>query len=43
MGESTQHLHLITKTLSPIQYRLNGNDYVENVALWISENRIVGI
>jgi hypothetical protein len=43
MGESTQHLHLTTKVISPIQYRLGGNDYLENVVLWISENKIAGI
>jgi hypothetical protein len=43
MGESTQHLHMTSKVISPIQYRLNGNDYLENVVLWISENKIVGI
>ena len=43
MGESSQHLHLINKNISPVQYRLNGNDYVVNIILWISENKIGGI
>lgn len=43
MGESTQHLHITSKVVAPIQYRLNGNDYLENIVLWISENKIAGI
>lgn len=43
LGESSQHLHLTSKVISPIQYRLNGNDYLEGVALWISDNKIAGI
>ena len=26
-----------------MQYRLNRNDYVINIVLWISDNKIVGI
>ena len=43
MGESSQHLHLVTKSISPVQYRLNTNDYVTGVILWISDNRIGGV
>jgi hypothetical protein len=43
LGESVQHLHLTSKMVSPVQYRLNGSDYLENVVLWISDNRITGI
>ena len=44
MGESSQHLHLMSKSVSPVQYRLNTNDYVQNIVLWISsDNKIVGI
>jgi len=43
MGESSQHLHLVTKSINPVQYRLTGNDYLENVILWISDNKITGI
>jgi hypothetical protein len=43
MGESSQHLHLVTKSINPVQYRLNGNDYLANVVLWISDNKIMGI
>lgn len=43
LGESSQHLHLISKVISPVQYRLNGNDYLEGIALWISDNKIAGI
>lgn len=28
VGESVQHLHLVGKKLSPIQYRLTGSDYL---------------
>ena len=34
---------MTTKTITPINYRLNGNDYVENIVLWISDNKITGI
>lgn len=43
MGESSQHLHLVTKSINPVQYRLSGNDYLSNVILWISDNKITGI
>lgn len=36
LGETTQHLHSEggdIKKLTPIQYRLNSNDYLENVIL----------
>ena len=43
VGESIQHMHLINKKVTPIQYRLSGNDYVENVILVLMEGEIVGV
>ena len=36
-------MHLVSKKVTPIQYRLSGNDYVENVVLVLAEGEIVGI
>ena len=39
MGESVQHLHIATqKKITPIQYRLDKNDYLENIVLVIMTN-----
>lgn len=39
MGESDQHLHILPeKKITPIQYRLNTNDYLENIVVIIMIN-----
>ena len=43
MGESIQHMHLVNKKIVPIQYRLSGNDYIENFILVINDGFITGI
>lgn len=42
MGETMQHLHSEggeSKKLIPIQYRLNSNDYLENIVLVLSKSQ----
>jgi hypothetical protein len=43
MGDSSQHLHLMSKKVTPIQYRLSSNDYLQNIVLYLNDNLIVGI
>ena len=43
MGESIQHLHLVNKKMNPIQYRLTGKDYVENIILVLADGAITGL